>query len=106
MLRRVERALPEPFHLTAAEITTAIRERRVSRREVLEAHLQRIDAVDGTISAFVERRDPDALLAEADGADRRHDERAALPLDGVPMSIKDHFDVEGLRHTEAVVPFA
>src|SRR5438874_1898055 len=63
MLRRVERALPEPFHLTAAEITTAIRERRVSRREVLEAHLQRIDAVDGTIGAFVERRDPAAVAA-------------------------------------------
>jgi amidase len=78
----------------------------VSRREVVEAHLERIDAVDGTIGAFVERRDPDALLDEAVDADRRHDERAALPLDGVPVSIKDHFDVEGLRHTEAVVPFA
>jgi len=69
-------------------------------------HLRRIEALDGRIGAFVERRDPDELLAEAEEADRRHDERVSLPLDGVPVSIKDHFDVEGLRHTEAVVPFA
>ena len=98
--------MPEPFDLSAAELTTAVRHRRVSRREVLEAHLERIDALDGTVGAFVERRDPDAVLAEADDADRRHDERLALPLDGVPLAVKDHFDVEGLRHTEAVVPFA
>ena len=73
---------------------------------MVEAHLGRIAALDGTIGAFVDRRDPDALLGEADEADRRHDERAGLPLDGVPVAIKDHFDVEGLRHTEAVVPFA
>jgi amidase len=98
--------LAEPFDLSAAELTTAVRDRRVSRREVLEAHLERIGTLDRTVGAFVERRDPDAVLAEADDADRRHDERATLRLDGVPLAVKDHFDVEGLRHTEAVVPFA
>jgi amidase len=98
--------LSEPYSLTAVELTAAIRARRLSRREVLEAHLDRIDAVDPAVGAFVERRDRDELLAEAAAADSHHSERVALPLDGVPISVKDHFDVEGMRHTEAVAPFA
>jgi amidase len=46
------------------------------------------------------------VLDEADAADSAHEHRAHLPLDGVPVSIKDHFDVEGMRHTEAVKAFA
>ncbi len=91
---------------SATELVAQVRARVVSRREVLEAHLDRIDAIDGKVGAFVEQRDREQALAEADAADRAHAERAVLPLDGVPVSIKDHFDVEGMRHTEGVVPFA
>jgi amidase len=91
---------------SATELVAQIRSRAVSRREVLEAHLDRIDAIDGKVGAFVELRDREQALAEADVADRTHADRAGLPLDGVPVSIKDHFDVEGMRHTEGVVPFA
>ena len=98
--------MSELCHLTAAELTAAVRDRRASRREVLEAHLDRIEDADGAIGAFVERRDRAEALGEADAADRAHDARETLPLDGVPVSVKDHFDVEGMRHTEAVAPFA
>ena len=91
---------------SATELVGLVRKRAVSRREVLEAHLDRIDAIDSEVGAFVERRDREQALAEADVADRAHGERAALPLDGVPVSIKDHFDVEGMRHTEGVLPLA
>src|SRR5438067_2988597 len=91
---------------SATELVAAVRARAVSRREVLESHLDRIDAIDDAIGAFVERRDRDEALAEADDADRRHAERSALPLDGVPFSAKDHFDVEGMRHTEGVAALA
>jgi amidase len=54
----------------------------------------------------VERRDREHALSEADAADRAHPARSGLPLDGVPVAIKDHFDVEGMRHTEGVAAFA
>ena len=77
----------------------------MSRREIVQAHLDRIDAANGKVNAVVERRDGDALT-EADAADRDHERRSTLPLDGVPVSIKDHFDVEGMRHTEGVRAYA
>jgi len=98
--------MPELHERAASAIVGLVRDRTVSRREVVEAHLDRIDAVDGEVCAFVERRERDAMLAEADAADRNHDARAALPLDGVAVSIKDHFDVEGMRHTEGVAALA
>jgi amidase len=83
-----------------------VQARTVGRRELVDAHLDRIDAIDGEVGAFVERREREQARAEADAADRDHAERSGLPLDGVPVSIKDHFDVEGMRHTECVAPFA
>ena len=98
--------MPELYELGALELVRHIRAREVSRRQVLEAHLDRIDAVNGLVNAVVERVDRDTALAAAEAADRDHEARAALPLDGVPVSIKDHFDVEGMLHTEGVRSFA
>ncbi len=90
--------MSELHELDASELVRRIRSREVSRREVVEAHAHRIEAVNGAVNAFVGLRLDDAL-AEADDADAHHDERAALPLDGVPISIKETFDVEGLETT-------
>jgi amidase len=98
--------MPELYELGALELVRHVRAREVSRRQVLEAHLDRIDAVNGLVNAVVERVDRDAALAAAEAADRNHEERTELPLDGVPVSIKDHFDVEGMLHTEGVRWFA
>lgn len=84
----------------ALELVRLVRSGEVSRREVVEAHLARVGAVNGVVNAIVETRE--AALAEAEAADRDHERRAGLPLDGVPVSIKDHFDVEGMTHTEGV----
>jgi amidase len=81
--------------LEGRDIVRRIRSREVSRREVLEAHLDRLEAVNGAVNAIVDLPDREQALAEADNADRDHERRAGLPLDGVPVSIKDHFDVRG-----------
>lgn len=94
--------MTELFALEALELVRLVRAREVSRRDVIEAHLDRIEAVNGAVNAIVEVRDRDAALAEADAADREHERRAGLPLDGVPLSIKDMFDVEGMKRTEGV----
>ena len=87
--------------MTATEMVAAVRAGQVSRRELLEAHVERIGRINPVINALVELRIEQAL-ADAEEADRRHDERADLPLDGVPITLKDHFDVAGMLHTEGV----
>lgn len=87
--------------LTAGEMMRRVHAGEFTRRALVEAHLARIDRCNGAINAIVERRDADAL-AEADAADRDAANRAHLPLDGVPISIKDFFDVAGMKHTEGV----
>jgi amidase len=98
--------MPELHELGALELVRLVRARDISRRQVLESHLDRIDAVNDLVNAVVERVDREAALSAADAADRDHEARSALPLDGVPVSIKDHFDVEGMLHTEGVARFS
>jgi len=84
---------------SATSIARAIREREVSAVEVVQAHLDRIDAVNPALNAVVmlcaeraldEARDADAALARGD---------ALGPLHGVPMTVKDSHDTEGVVST-------
>jgi fatty acid amide hydrolase len=71
----------------------------VSAGEVLRAHLDRIDQVDGRVRAFTEvLREQATADAEASDARRKHGE-ARGPLDGVPVSIKECYDVAGRATT-------
>ena len=77
--------------------------REISSRELVEASLRRIEAVDGQIHAFL-TVDKDGALAAADAADRavaRASNAASElgPFHGVPISIKDLEVTKGLRTT-------
>ncbi|HSS09971.1 MAG TPA: amidase family protein [Acidimicrobiales bacterium] len=81
---------------TAAEM---IRRKEISSRELTELVLDRIDAVNPKLNAVVELH-RQAALREATGADAaiaRGDNVG--PLHGVPMTIKDAFNVAGMRTT-------
>ncbi|MES2865558.1 Asp-tRNA(Asn)/Glu-tRNA(Gln) amidotransferase subunit GatA [Microbacterium profundi] len=73
---------------TAAELADKLTAGEVSSREAMQAHLDRIAAVDGDVHAFLHVND--GALAAADAVD---DARAAgerlHPLAGVPLAIKD-----------------
>ena len=83
--------------LTITALTAKLAEREVSSREATQACLDRIQAVDGRIRAFLSYDAKDAL-AQADAADHAlatgatHAER---PLLGVPIAIKDVIAVKG-----------
>ncbi|MCH8185587.1 MAG: amidase [Chloroflexi bacterium] len=85
--------------MSATDLAEAIRERRLSAREVVEAHVNRIEAVDVRLNAVViptfER-----ALAEADLADAAiaRGERVG-PLHGVPITVKEQFEVSGTDAT-------
>ncbi|MFF4712468.1 amidase [Streptomyces eurythermus] len=78
---------------SAAEIAAAVREKRVTPREVVAEHLARIERSDGRIGAFRKVR-ARAALAEADEVAARADP-AGLPLAGVPVAVKDNLAVRG-----------
>jgi amidase len=76
-----------------------LRRREISSRELTELLFARIDAVNPAVNAVVELDRESALRSadEADAAVLRADELG--PLHGIPMTIKDSFDVAGLRTT-------
>ncbi|GAA2892315.1 MULTISPECIES: amidase [Streptomyces] len=78
---------------TAAEISAAVREKRVPPREVVAEHLRRIERFDGRVGAFRTVR-AEAALAEAEEVAARGD-FADLPLAGVPVAVKDNLTVRG-----------
>jgi amidase len=75
---------------SARELVRLIRARHVSAREVMTAHLDRINRVNPTINAIVARLADDACLALADEADRQIARgEAGGALHGLPFAFKD-----------------
>jgi len=80
------------------ELSTALRARKISAAALLERVIARIERLDGGINAIVVRDFERARMAakEADAALARGDTR---PLLGIPVSLKEPFDVAGLKTT-------
>jgi amidase len=86
--------------LSAIELASRIRRKQVSAREVMTAHLARIERVNPKLNAIVtlvaERAMADA--AKADEAQAR--KRRLGPLHGLPVAHKDLVDTAGIRTTK------
>ncbi|MHA7286608.1 amidase [Arthrobacter sp. MDT3-44] len=95
----------ELHELSAVDLTGAIRRRKVSAREALDAHFDRIDAVNGSINAVI-TQDREGAAALAEAADELTMSSADLPpLHGLPMTHKDTHNTKGLRTTQGSVAF-
>ncbi len=79
----------------AGELASLVHRGELSARELVEASLERIAALDPTVGAFVQV-DAERALAAADEIGPG-DER---PFAGVPIAIKNNRAVEGLRLTQ------
>lgn len=85
--------------LSLTEMAHLLRERQLSAREALAAHLARIDQVNGVINAVC-TLDPERAFEAATEADRKAASGQRLPvLHGVPMTHKDTHDTAGMRTT-------
>lgn len=80
----------------AAAVAAAVRAGRETARGVLVRHVARHAATHPRLNALVQPRH-EAAAGEAGAVDA--DPRAAGPLAGVPVSVKDCFPVSGLRTT-------
>src|SRR2546428_1327290 len=83
---------------TAGELATALADRKISARELLDAAISRIEAIDPKINAVVVR-DFDRARAAADAADAALARGERRPLLGLPMTVKEQFSVAGLPTT-------
>jgi Asp-tRNA(Asn)/Glu-tRNA(Gln) amidotransferase A subunit family amidase len=79
-----------------AEITALLASRELSPVELMDTTLDRIDAVNDKLGAFVAMRERDAILADARAAEARIQRGEARPLEGVPLGVKDLEDAAGL----------
>src|SRR5215831_8753973 len=89
----------ELIRMTAAELAAAIAAGEVSAVEVTRAHLDRIEAVDQRVRAFLHVA-PEAALAAAAAVDERRGAGEPLgPLAGVPLALKDVFTTTDMPTT-------
>ncbi len=87
------------FAMSARAIATGVRERRFSATEVFDAVAARVTAENPGLNAII-GFDPDWSRAQAKALDARlaSDPSArALPLAGVPVTVKDNLWVKGRR---------
>ena len=84
------------WQLDAVALRQLIARREASCREVLEAHLDRIDAVDPPLNAIVTKRYEQAR-SQADALDASPLRQGALG--GLPMAHKDLVATKGIRTT-------
>jgi amidase len=84
---------------SATDAAQAVRRKELSSRELTEMLITRIESVNPALNAVVEIRREGALqeALAADEATARGD--AVGPLHGVPVTIKDSFNVAGLHTT-------
>ncbi|MFJ8650300.1 amidase [Streptomyces sp. NPDC093546] len=79
-----------------ADSVRVLTEGQVTSAALVRASLDRIEATRSTVNAFRLVRDTEAVLAEAEEADRRLAAGERAPLLGVPVAVKDDTDVAGL----------
>lgn len=90
---RADRAQP-----SATEWISRLAGGELSARELAEHYLERLPRADEVVHAVVSS-DPDAVLAAAEEADRARSRGDRRPLLGLPVTIKDSIDVQGLPCT-------
>lgn len=92
----------ELYERSATQIAKAVTAGDVTAREVTQAVLARMDAVNPAINAVVARNDEEALQA-ADKVDRARAAGATLgPMAGVPVTTKENVDQTGFATTNGL----
>ena len=94
-----------PFR-SAKQLAADIRKKKIGCLELLDLYRARVEKYDGALNAIVVR-DFDRARTRARAADRALARRQVWgPLHGVPMTIKESYDVAGLPTTWGVPAYA
>jgi amidase len=86
--------------LRAVDMANLIRKKKLSSREVMEAHLKQIARVNAKVNAIVTLVPEEQLMAQALAADEALAKGKWLgPLHGLPVGVKDLHETKGIRTT-------
>ncbi len=86
--------------MRAVDMVEAIRTKKLSAREVMQAHLKQIDRVNAKVNAMVTLVPEEQLMAQAAAADEALANGKWLgPLHGLPVAVKDLHETNGIRTT-------
>jgi amidase len=93
-------SVDEICFMRAVDIMAAIRQKKLSSREVMQAHLKQVSRVNAKVNAIVTLVPEDQLLAQAAAADEALAQGKWLgPLHGLPVAVKDLHETRGIRTT-------
>jgi amidase len=89
-----------PHRLTLSQMTELIRARKLSPVELMDAHLKQIEKQNPRVNAFI-RIVAEQARVTAQAAEKSMSSGGPVlpPLHGIPVSIKDSFNVAGLPTT-------
>ena len=94
------------WQLSATQLAEQIRQRNLSSREIVRAHLDRIESINSSVNAITCVL-AETALADADVADRALATNSDVgPLHGVPITVKENIDVLGSATTNGVCALA
>ena len=96
-------AAPGPYR-TANDLLQMLIAKQVTARELLDTTIARIEAIDPKVNAVVVR-DFDRARDAATAADDARARGERLPLLGLPMTVKEQFNVAGLPTTWGIEQF-
>ena len=86
--------------MTATDLSAAIRNKKVSCREVMNAYLDHIDRINPQFNAIVTRVDRETLLKQSDSADADLAKGTVHGwMHGFPHAVKDLAFTKGIRTT-------
>src|SRR5215471_6993405 len=86
--------------MRAVDILGLIRNKKLSAREVMQAHLKQINRVNSKVNAIVTLVPEQELMAQAGAADEALAKGKWLgPLHGLPVGVKDLHETSGVRTT-------
>ena len=88
------------INLTILEALKKLKSREIGALELMNAHLDRIEKYNPELNSYItitrERE-----LSDATASAERIANGTALPLDGIPIAMKDLFATRGIRTTAA-----
>jgi amidase len=88
---------------SAGALAKAIREKRLSSREVIRAQLDRIEAVNHKVNAVTVVLEEDALRRAREADEKIAAGEKVGPLHGVPITVKENIDLLGSATTHGIV---
>ena len=87
-------------YMKAIDMAALIRTKKISARELMQAHLKQIERLNAKVNAIITLVPEDQLMAQALAADESLAKGNWIGLlHGLPMAVKDLADTKGIRTT-------